>query len=422
MSGPRLPTLAWRNIWRNRRRTLITLFSIAFGTLLAVLMTGIGDSSYAEMIDHAARLGGGHVIVQHPDYLELPALDKTVEAPAAALEAIAGEPEVRAAVPRVTGGVMLATSTNNVGAAIIAIDPTREDPTTLGIVDSLVAGEMFTGPADPGIILGKTLAENLDLELGKKVVFTVTDKSGEIANGLARVSGILETGAVEIDANLALMPIDTFRGVLGYGPDEVTQIAVFVDDHRIAEALSARLQAEYAGQLAASGGQPAAVLPWFEASPDLAGFVTMKVTGTIIFEIIVTVLIAAGIFNTLFVSVMERMRELGILAAIGFSSRQLFGLVVWESLWLGLCGIVAGVLLSAGPYWYLSTTGLDTTAMMGGNAQISGVTMSPILYVRLYPDHALYIALAIVVATVAAGLYPAFKAGRVAPVEAIRIV
>ncbi|HLT35441.1 MAG TPA: FtsX-like permease family protein [Enhygromyxa sp.] len=420
MSGPRLPTLAWRNIWRNRRRTLITLFSIAFGTLLATLMTGIGDSSYAEMIDHAARLGGGHVIVQHRGYVELPSLDKTVRAEPELLDAIRAEPEVRAVVPRVVGGVMLATSTNNVGAAVIGIDPGVEDRTTLGLVDSLAEGEMFASADDEGIILGKTLAENLDVTLGKKVVYTVTDKSGEITNGLARVSGILETGAVEIDAGMALLPIGALRGVLGYEPDEVTQLAVFVDDHRVSEGLANHLAEQLGDRL----GEHGAVLPWFTASPDLAGFVTMKVTGTLIFEIIVTVLIAAGIFNTLFVSVMERMRELGILAAIGFSSRQLFGLVIWESLWLGLCGIVAGVLLTAWPYYYFSTTGFDTSVTMGndGSAQVSGVTMSQVLYVELYPDHAAYIALAVVVATLAAGLYPAYKAGRVSPVEAIRIV
>ena len=420
MAGANIPKLAWRNIWRNRRRTLITLFSIAFGTLLAVVMTGIGDSSYSDMIDHAARLGGGHVIVQHETYIDMPSLKKTVLAEPALLDELVERPKVRAAVPRVVGGVMLATSTNSVGAGVIGIDPALEDDTTLGLVESISEGAMFETATDEGIILGKTLAENLDLELGKKVVYTVTDRNGEIANGLARVTGIIETGAAEVDAGTCLLPIGSLGKVLGYGSNEVTQIALFLDDHRPAEAVAASIEAELGERL----GPEAAALPWFEASPELAGFVSMKVSGTVFFELVITILIAAGIFNTLFVSVMERMRELGILAAIGFSARQLFGLVVWESLWLGLCGIVAGVLLTAGPYYYLSTTGIDTAAMMGdqGGAQVSGVTMDPILYVQLYPPHAFYIAAAIVLATVAAGLYPAIKAGRVSPVETIRIV
>ncbi len=419
MAGPRLPTLAWRNIWRNRRRTLITLVSIAFGTLLAVIATGIGDSSYSTMIDHAARLGGGHVIVQNGEYAQQPSLKRTVRADPAAMGAIRAEPEVRAVVGRVSGGVMLATSTNNVGAGVIAIDPAAEDATTLGLVDSITRGAMFGSASDEGIILGKKLAENLDLELGRKVVYTVTDKRGEIATGLARVTGILETGALEIDAGTCLMPIDSFRATLGYAPDEVTQVAIFLADHRDSELVAKRVASEQG----AAFGDDVAVLPWFEANRDLAGFVTMKTTGALFMELLVTLLITAGIFNTLFVSVMERMRELGVLAAIGFSSRQLFALVVWESVWLGLCGIVAGVLLCAWPYHYLSTVGLDTAAMTGGGGtQVSGITMSQVLYVELYPPHAVFIAFAVVFATVAAGLYPAYRAGKVSPVEAIRVI
>lgn len=419
MAGPGLPKLAWRNIWRNRRRTLITLMSIAFGTLFAVLMTGIGDSSYSEMIDQAARLGGGHVIVQHEDYLDRPSLKKTVQLDLESSAALRDDPDIRGFVPRITGGVMLSTSTNNVGAMVLGVAPELEDETTLGLATAIVRGEMFADRNADGIIVGKTLAENLDLQMGKKVVYTVTDKSGEIATGLARVSGILETGATEIDAGTCLLPLGTLQKALGYGPNEFTQVAVFVDDHRVSEALAERLGQE----LGDDAGPNAAVLPWFVVQADLAGFVSLKVYGTLVFELILTVLVAAGIFNTLFVSVMERIRELGILAAIGFSSLQLFALVMWESLWLSLCGIVAGILLTAGPYYYLSTTGLDMTEMYAEQgAQISGITMEPILYVELYSPHAWAIALAIIGATMAAGLYPAFKAGRVSPVETIRLV
>ncbi|MCA9681855.1 MAG: hypothetical protein KC457_06645, partial [Myxococcales bacterium] len=106
-AGPRLVTLAWRNLWRNSRRTAITLFSIAFGVLLATISTGIGDSSYSEMIDYASRLGGGHVVVQHADYADHPSLKSTVRVDQATMDAIEGHEEVRAVAQRITGGVML---------------------------------------------------------------------------------------------------------------------------------------------------------------------------------------------------------------------------------------------------------------------------------------------------------------------------
>ncbi|EDM76224.1 hypothetical protein PPSIR1_07723 [Plesiocystis pacifica SIR-1] len=411
--------MAWRNLWRNGRRTAITLFSIAFGVLLAVVSTGIGDSSYTEMIDYAARLGGGHVVVQHPDYVDQPSLENSIRVSPEALEAELdtldkGRARVVGVAPRITGGIMLATSSNNVGAGVVAIDPRAESETTLGLVEALSEGEMFAGPDDKGIILGAVLAENLDVELGKKVVYTVTDKNGEIANGLARVSGIIETGAPEIDGATCLMPIGAMREVLGYEDDELTQLAVFIDDHHHADAL--------ATQLDAALGESVSALPWSGALPDLAAFVSVKEGGNVVMQAIITVLIAAGIFNTMFVSVMERMREFGILAAIGFSRVQLFALIVWESLWVALCGLIAGVVLTAYPYYYLATTGIDTAELAGQGAQVSGVTMPAVMYVGLYPPHAVVIAGAIVFATLAAGLYPAYRAGRVSPVEVIRIV
>ncbi|MCA9697134.1 MAG: hypothetical protein KC431_06395, partial [Myxococcales bacterium] len=189
-------------------------------------------------------------------------------------------------------------------AMAVGIDPAHEDETTLGLVESLAQGEMFASADDPGIIIGAKLAENLDLELGKKVVYTVTDKSGEITSGLARVSGILETGAPEIDSATCLLPIDSMRKVLGYEADEATQIAVFLASHRQAADVSAAL----AGEI---GSDTVMVMPWDQALPELAGFITMKQTGNVVLQGIITILIAAGIFNTLFVSVMERLREFG---------------------------------------------------------------------------------------------------------------
>jgi ABC-type lipoprotein release transport system permease subunit len=149
----------------------------------------------------------------------------------------------------------------------------------------------------------------------------------------------------------------------------------------------------------------------------------MKVSGSQLFEVIIMILVAAGIFNTLFVSVMERLREFGILVAIGTSPWHLFRLVMWESLLLGLAGLVSAAIVTAWPYYYMNRHGVDFSAMIGeGGTEIAGVGMESTLYVSIYPENALIICVAVLLATLLAGLYPAIKAGRVAPVDTIKLV
>ncbi|MCH9682086.1 MAG: ABC transporter permease [Deltaproteobacteria bacterium] len=411
----RLPTMAWRNIWRNRRRTLITLFGIVFGVFMAVLMTGIGDATYGSMINYAARMGGGHVVVQHEGYQDLPTLKKTVPDADQVRAAAEQLPLVTGTTARISGAAMVATAKNSLGTFFVAIDPTQETVDTFGLLDANWEGEPLSAPDQKkAVVLGKGLAHNLGTKLGGKVVYTVTDKHGEIVSGLARVVGIVETGAPSLDGSLCMLPIDIVRGHLGYGPGEATTVSVFIDDHRDASGVSAALASELSGD--------SVVLTWAEAQPDLAGFIAMKEGGAVVFEVIIMVLLAAGIFNTLFVSVMERMREFGIMAALGFSPRQLSSLVVWESLWIALVGLFASVVVIAGPYYHLSTKGIDYSEMIGDNAEVAGVMMDPIMYVSLYPTSAAIIAAAVLLATMISGLYPAWRAGRANPADAIRLV
>jgi ABC-type lipoprotein release transport system permease subunit len=407
--------MAWRNLWRHRRRTLLTLSSIAFGVMLAVLFTGIGDSNWSEMIQLAARLGGGHVTLQHPEYLEMPTLSRTVR-DVEKLRAVAlRDPDVERVVARITGNLMLATAGQNYGAAFIAFDPGDEDETTLSLIEALTEGELFPSAREGGIILGKRLAENLDAGLGRKVVYTLTDKNGEIVQEAARVSGIVRTGAPSVDAGLCLLPIDRLREALGYDPGEAVQVGVFLGDHRRADAV--------AGRLGEALGTQVRALPWHQIQPELSGFITMKVAGARFMEAIIMVLVAAGIFNTLFVSVMERVREFGIMLAIGFSPARLFSLVMCESLWLGLLGLLFAGAITAGPYYYMATVGIDLSAMMGeGSGEVAGVAVSPIMHANIFLENLVMIASAALLATLLSGLYPAWHAGRVVPVESIRLV
>lgn len=417
MGAVDLARMAWRNLWRRPRRTLITAFSVAFAFFLAVLVIGMNDGSWGAVIDTAARIGGGHVTVQHPEYLDKPALSRTVRDTRRKIERLKRLPHVAAAMPRIVGQTMLSTAADSFGAGFIAYDPVVEGPGTLSILEAVTEGELFETADGRGIVLGDRLARNLGVRLGSKVVYTLTDKEGEIVSGLARVSALVHTGSPAVDLGLCFLPIGTMREALGYAPDEATQIAVFVDSQRLSD--------EMAREVAATLDDGSVALSWKETHPDLNGFILMKRGGGAFFAALILVLCAAGIFNTLFVSVMERMREFGILLAIGFSPAKLVALVLWESLWLGLVGLAGGFLLTAYPYHYLATTGLDMSGMYASgeqSADVAGVAMSLVIRIGLYPENLAAIALVALGATLASGLYPAWRAATVRPVETIQLV
>ncbi len=309
---------------------------------------------------------------------------------------------------------MLATAGESFGAMFIAYDPKAESIETFSLLESKIEGEFFKEADSKGVIVGRKLAENLNLKLGRKAVFTLTDKNGEIVSLLARVKGIITTGAPSLDAGICLLPIDTLRKGLSYEPDEATQVAIYIDDQRGSDAVSSAIKPLLPKDVVA--------LTWAEKQPELASFIAMKEGGAIVMELFIMILIAAGIFNTLFVSVMERMREFGILMAIGFEPQKLFKLVVWESFWLALVGTVLGFVVTAWPYYYFTTTGIDYSKMIGEGTEVAGVMMKPIMFITIYPESLAVIVGVVFLATMVSGLYPAWRAGRVVPVDTIKLV
>jgi len=407
--------MAWRNLWRNRRRTLITLSSISLAVALSVIGTGMNDRIWRDVIDLAARMGGGHVTIQHPDYEEEPNLTHTIQdAEKAAALAQMDDSGARATI-RITGQTLLSTASDSFGAGFIAYDPAREDAQTLSVLDAVESGAILAFSDQRGILLGAKLARNLGARLGSKVVYTMTNKRGEIVHGLARVSGIIKTGSPSTDLGLCLLPIGVTRKDLGYQPTEATQVAVFLRD--------SRRSGEVAQRLAQGLEDGAVALNWQRTQPDLDSMIAMKKGGMVFFEALILLLCAAGIFNTVFVSVMERLREFGIMMAVGLSPWRLFCMVMMECLWLAGLGVAGGAALAVWPYHYLNTVGLDLSGLYGGvKLDVAGIGMSAILKAEIYPENALAVALVVAAATLLSGVYPAWKAGGVNPVETIKLV
>ena len=408
-------TMAWRNIWRRKRRTLITCFSVAFGILYAVLSTGFGDWGYTKLIDDSATMGYGHVTVEPHDYDDSPSLEKRISGSTEIRKKIMGTEGVSDAMERIVGQAMFASATKSIGGMFIAIDPAQETTEYNLFLKKMVEGEVFSGTDGQGIIIGTKIAEKLNLKLGKKIIYTITDVNGEIVSEIARVSGMFKTGVEEVDGAMAVLPIDRVRKTLGYKSDEATMVSVLISDQRKAEKMTRDLKRILGGGVA--------VLPFTETQEEVVSLVAIDKSFNYLFQVFLGMLVAAGILNTILMAVLERTREFGIMMAIGMSPYKLFKLVLTESFWIGVVGLIMGVIVSAPFYYYFSTTGLDLSSMMPeGYSAGGGVPMYTVMKIRLFPESVVAIFVIVFLLTLLAGLYPAYKAGKVPPVESIRVI
>lgn len=404
--------MAGRNLWRAKRRTLITLFTVAFGVWLSVTFTGMGDYTYTRMLDTGARMGFGHVTVQAEGYQDAPGIDRPLRGAFALAEELNRRPDVAHAAPRIAGQAMFATASRSVGGVLFALDPRLERPEDNTFVEAIVEGELFDDPDGRGAVVGKVMADKLDLRLGKRIVYTMVDEDGELVSEVARVSGIFSTGVDDVDGAFALLPLGRVQKLVGYAEGDASFVATFVTDHRAADEVANALRAEH-------GPEGREVVTYRDTQPELAGLVAIDRSMNYFFQVLVALLIGAGVLNTILMSVLERRRELGVMMAIGARPSEVFGMVVAESFLVGVLGLVVGAVITTPWYVYMQRVGLDFSEVTGGTTA-GGVLIDPVMRISLFPESAVAIVVGTLVLTVLAGLYPAWQAGREPPVETLK--
>jgi ABC-type lipoprotein release transport system permease subunit len=408
--------MAWRNLWRNRRRTLITLASIAFGVLLAGTQGGVANYKYVEMIDQSTRMGLGHVTVEPAGYLANPSLKLRLDGVSDLRQAVLASPGVLAAYPRIQGPALFSTAARDVGGLFIAVDPGLENAADNIFLQSISSGSLPQGRHEDGTLCGDGLARKLKLKLGQKMVITVNDVHGQMSSTLLHLKGTFHTGVDEVDNASLLLPLGTASTLLGYAPDQASLLAVMLKDHRQSIPIASALQARW-------GGRHVEVKAWNETLPQMDGLIKVDKVTKGLMMLLLGLMISMGVLNTSLMSVIERQREFGVMLALGLSPWNLVRLVLTEALFTGLMGLAAGVLVSAPWILYLQIHGLDLTGMLpGGKAglEVNGAMFKPMLHAVFYSETVVRIVGVAMALVLVAGLYPAWKAASVPPIEAIR--
>jgi len=404
---------AWRNLWRNKRRTVITISSICFGLVLALVFIGLGDGTYGTMIDSAARLGSGHITLENPHYRRSLSTRFSLHSIDEVVKKFKGIREIEGWAPRILGQAMLSTSYGSVGAGFIGVDPEREKGTTL-FIEKIIEGTYLKYPEGRGALIGSKMAERLKVSIGSKMVISANNLHGEIAGELLKVVGIFETGSEMIDGYVLQIPLNRARKLLGMNQGEVTQLAIFLDNQRDTDSVIEKLKKKL------SNLKGVAVLSWREVMPELASYVELDGSSNYIFQIIIFIIIAAGILNTILMSVLERQFEFGVLLCLGMNPLSLLFLVLTESILLGLLGVTIGSMLGLACNHYFTIKGFDLTLFTREDFDISGVALDPVLYSDLYPEHLIIIVVLVFLMTILVGIYPAVKAARSVPIEVLK--
>lgn len=403
--------VAWRNVWRNKRRSFITLAAIGFGLAVLVVFFALADGIHEQLIDNATRSSLGHIQVFASGYRADPVLGKALKDPAAARRALGADPRVRFVLPRLESFVLAATADNSVGVRLVGVDPAQEKEATR-IPGTVVEGAYFAD--DSGavgeIVIGAELARRLKAGVGSKIVLMGQAADGSMASDLFRVRGIFKTGAQELDLGAAFVALRRAQEFLVAGP-RLTSWVVYARDFDQVDALR--------GDLARRLGPRVEVTSWKTLDPSLVQAIQLDDASLYILLLIVFFIVALGIVNTLLMSVFERTREFGVLLAMGMEPATVVAMVCLEALALALASLVFGAALGAAVSWRLQVHGIDLTRWTPG-ISMAGAFMEPVLRAKLRASAIVESGLAVVVVTFLSGLYPAFKASRLKPVEALR--
>ena len=401
--------LAWRNVWRNPRRTGLTVAATVFAVVPVVFFVAMAAGLHEKMIEDSVRVNSGHVQIAGRDYFEKQTLEQFMHFDEGLARQLESTPEVAGYAPRVVAFGLLSEESATRGVAVLGVDPERESS-----VSSLAArvrkGSFVTGEARREMVLGSRLAAILSADIGDELLLYSVAYSLETAYELFRVIGIMKLPEANLDRSLAVVSLADAQEFYVYG-DRVTEVAILARDADSVPALRARL----ASSLGAEGIE---VQSWKQTMPELDQLIFLDDAGMYIMLVILVVVVAFGILNTILMAVLERKRELGVVLALGLRPRAVFRIVYFESLMLAGVGLVLGLLIGIPLVLYFQANPVALAGESAAAVELFGI--EPLLVWKLKPLNPIGSTLTILGVAVAAALYPALKASRGRPVDVLR--
>lgn len=402
--------IGWRNLWRNKRRSLVVITSISLGVLAMLFSMGIMNGMNEQIVENTIRTSLGHLSIHEKGFLEDMKLSHAFVPPKGLLDRLRAMPDVTAFTPRLRMEGMIRSPEAARGVMILAIDPDSETRVS-GIKEYMTpdqGGRFLTDPAAHEILISRSQAKHLDLMVGDRVVLMFQDRAREITSAALTVAGFYESPVESFDKFTVYMGIDAARK-LGGAAGRVSEITVRLSRREAAEPTAQKLR-DY---LKASNLTAAS---WKSMAPNLVKAIALFDTMMYVFYAIIFTTVVFSIANTLIMAVMERFREIGVMKCIGTKPAWVLFMVMFEALNLGLVGLAAGVGVAGGLVAWLSVTGIDLSMFM---ASMRMWGTGHIIRPELTAMNILMSGVIVLGTTLLAAAWPAVRAARIPPLEAL---
>ena len=400
--------MAWRNIWRNPRRTAVIMTAIIIGVWSMIFLGALMEGIVIAMIDNGISTLTGDAQIHTRGYLSDPVVENSITRPEDVTDALAGvlPPDAKYAV-RIRVGTVASNARHSSGLTMVGVDPEREAELSFIGPEAIVEGRWLRDDDEHGIVVGEALVDKFETKLGYKLVLMSQDTEKEIASRAFRIVGIFQAELEATEKQFGFVTMDAAKQLLKLG-DGVSEISIGLSDHKAAE--------EVAGAIAAALPDTYEVSAWRQLLPILDAYIGINDGFTIIWYIVVFIAMGFGIVNTTLMAIFERIREFGLLKALGMKPAWIIRGVLTEALILLIMGVAIGNILGFLSCWALSGGGIDLTAMAAG-MEFAG--MPRIIYPAINVKDMMTANLVVLVLGLLVSLYPAFKAARFTPVEAL---
>ena len=397
--------LAWRNLWRNHRRTIIMLSAISIGVWAMIFMTALTQGMVNEMVKDGIKVLPGHVQVHHPDYQDDPNINNLIPTSDSELSAKLAAAGVEQWATRIRVPAVISSERESRGVTLLGIDPERERE--LSFIDYAdIDGRFLEGVDDSGIVIGRKLADTLDTEVGKRVVVMSQDPDNDIADRGFRVVGVFGAKTENLEETYIFSGKQTIQTLLKVG-DHVTEAVAVGDDYRNVEPV-------YAAVLAIVDSD-VAVTRWTDLNSYLGTMLKVMDGFVLVWVIVIFLALSFGLVNTLVMAVFERVREIGLMLALGMKPSSILGQIIIESMLLLAIGLAIGNALAFASIAPLKS-GIDISIVAKGMEMMGA---SSVLYPQLRLQDVVLANTVVLVLGFFASLSPAWRASRYQPIEAI---